>query len=225
MLSNYHTLGYIASSLQAILRGRRISQIFTQNPDELAISFEPDTPLLILSCRPDLNALYLHDHFTRARANTTDVLPDAVGRTITDVQLLAGDRVIALPLASGGRMLLQLFGSQANALLVDAADIVVDAFLRSRSRIGTRAPEPTEVLYDLAGLPTRLQASGTATLASVLRAAMPALGATLSRELLFRSSLLPSVQASTLDPDRTALLCAELRHMLEEIRSPQFRVY
>lgn len=225
MLSNYHTLGYISSTLQASLPGMRISQIFTQNPEELAIGFGPDTPFLILSCRPDLNALYLHDRFARARTNTADVLPDAVGRTITDVHILPGDRVVSLPLASGGRLLLQLFGAQANALLVDSAGIVIDAFLRSRSRIGTRGQEPTEALYDVAGLPARLQASGTATLASVLRTAMPTLGTTLLRELLFRSSLLPSVQASTLDPDRSAFLCGELIHILDEIRSPKFRIY
>ncbi len=225
MLSNYHTLGYIATTLQTTLRGKRISQIFTQNPDELAIGFDPGTPFLIVSCRSDLNAVYLHDRFARARANTADVLPDAVGRTVVDVQILPGDRVITLTLASGGRLLLQFFGTRANILLVDAAGGILDAFLRSRMPPGGSRPGPTEVLYDVAGLPAHFQASGTATLASALRTAMPTLGATLVRELLFRSSLLPSVPASTLPPDRTDDLCRELRHMLEEIRTPHFRVY
>jgi predicted ribosome quality control (RQC) complex YloA/Tae2 family protein len=226
MLSNYHTLGYIASLLHDTLRGRRISQIFTQNSDEMVIAFEPDAPVLVFSCQVDTNTVYLHDRFARARSNSATVLADAVGRTIAEVLIHPADRVIILALTSGNRLLLQFFGARANALLVDAHGIVVDTFLQSRRSPGTAVSERTaEVLYDIAALPARLHSSGTAQLAPALRAAMPTLGTTLTRELLYRVSLPPATRASTLDSGQIAHLIAELRHLLEDLTTPRCRVY
>ncbi len=226
MLSNYHTLGYVASSLHETLRSRRISQVFTQNPDELAIKFEPEAPHLIFSCQADANAAYLHDRFARARSSSADLLSDATGRTVVAVRLQPGDRVIALELSTGSRLLLQFFGAKANALLVDTEARVIDAFRHPRSLIGTRVEERTaDVLYDIAGLPALLQASGVSPLTSVLRSAMPTLGTTLTRELLHRASLSPMVQASALDSAQTAVLTDELQTLLAELNAPRYRVY
>jgi predicted ribosome quality control (RQC) complex YloA/Tae2 family protein len=226
MLSNYHTLGYIASSLDTALGGKRIFQIFTQNPDEMVVSFEPGDPFLIFSCQAGSNTLYLHDHFARARSNTVDVLPDAAGRTISRVQIHPADRVITLQFSSGGRLLLQFFGAQANALVIDDTSRVINAFRHPRDLIGTTVLERSEeLLYDPSALQEHLRTAGTAQLASVLRSSMPALGATLMRELLHRSSLSPELPSSQLDDVQRAALSRELHTMLTELSVPRCRVY
>ena len=222
MLSNYHTLGYIATLLQPALQGRRISQIFTQNPDEAVFTFEAEAPALVFSCQPNSNAVYLHDRFARARSNSTDVLPDAVGRTIANVRIHPADRVIILELTSGRSLLLQFFGARANALVIDSEGIVTDAFHHSRQSSGTPGGE---VLYDIAGLPDRLRSSGTEQISTVLRSSMPSLGTTLLRELLHRTSLPPETRASDLDDERVSHLIAELQRLLGEISTPRCRVY
>jgi predicted ribosome quality control (RQC) complex YloA/Tae2 family protein len=225
MLSNYHTLGYLASLLKEDLTGRRISQIFTQNSEEMVIGFEPDVPVLVFSCQAETNALYLHDRYARARLNSVDVLAGAVGRTVMDVLIHPADRVIILLFASG-RVLLQFFGARANALLLDASNLVIDSFLPSRHAPGTVLQErTTEVVYDLAGLPGQLQASGMSLLSPALRSALPALGPTLLRELLHRASLSPSASAAGLKAPEIARLTAELRALMQELAAPRCRVY
>jgi predicted ribosome quality control (RQC) complex YloA/Tae2 family protein len=226
MLSNYHTLGYIASGLDKTLKGKAISQIFTQNPDEMVVSFQAGDPFLIFSCRAGANAIYLHNHFARARSNSVDVLPDAAGRTISAIQIHPADRVIMIRFSSGGQLLLQFFGTKANALVVDGGGRVVNAFRHPRDLVGTQVAERTgEMLYDPAGLQQRIRTSGTAQLSSVLRSAMPAFGTTLIRELLHRSVLSPELPSSHLNDSQRATLHRELQEMLAELSAPQCRVY
>jgi len=192
----------------------------------MVITFEPDETALVFSCRANTNALYLHDRFARARENSTDVLPDAVGRTIADVRIHPADRIIILALTSGSKLLLQFFGSLANALYVDSSGIIADTFRRLRRPPDTPLPEHTaEVLYDIAELPALLRTSGTADLASVLRSAMPTLGTTLLRELLHRASLPPDTRACDLDDGQVTHLTGELQRLLGELATPGCRVY
>jgi predicted ribosome quality control (RQC) complex YloA/Tae2 family protein len=226
MLSNYHTLGYIASCLDAALGGKAVSQIFTQNPDEMAVSFGAGDPFLIFSCQTGANAVYFHDHFARARSNSVDVLPDGVGRTISHVRIHPADRVIIFLFSSGGRLLLQFFGTKANALVIDGAGNIVNAFRHPRDLVGTRVSERTEEpVYDPAALPPSLRAAGAAHLSSALRSAMPMLGTTLIRELLHRSSLSPELLSSSLDDSQLATLSHELQEILAELTVPRCRVY
>ncbi len=225
MLSNYHTLGYIASLLKESLTGRKISQIYTQNPEEMVIGFEPEAPVLVFSGQANTNALYLHNRYARARSNSADVLPGAVGGTVADVLIHPADRVVFL-LLSSGRLLFQFFGTRANALLVGDGNMVIDSFLPSRHAPGSTFQErTTEVLYDLAALPGRLHESGTTLLPPALRSALPALGPTLVQELLCRASLSPSAQASALAEPEIARLTAELRDLMQEMTTPRCRVY
>jgi predicted ribosome quality control (RQC) complex YloA/Tae2 family protein len=192
----------------------------------MVIAFETYAPVLVFSCRVDTNTVYLHDRFARARSNSTDVLPNAVGRTIADVLIHPADRVIILVLTSGDRLLLQFFGARANASLVDSLGHVTDTFRRFRQSPARAVPERTAlVLYDVAGLPALLKTSGTAQLAPVLRTAMPSLGTTLVRELLYRASLSPAARASTLDSQQFAHLIAELQQLLGDLAAPRCRVY
>ena len=226
MLTNYHTLGYVASTLHAALRGLRIDQIFTQNADEMVLSFGPGHPSLIFSCRPDLNTAYLHDRFARARSNSTDVLHDAHGNTVTGVTIHPADRIIGLSLASGNRIVLQFFGPQSNALLISSTNIITDAFRKPREVTGKAyADRPGNLVYDPDGLATALRPAGTMHISQSLRKLYPWLGSTLSSELLYRSAIEPATMTTALPEQSLALLSEKFKELLGELRTPRPRIY
>jgi predicted ribosome quality control (RQC) complex YloA/Tae2 family protein len=224
MLSNYHTLAYITASLQRVLPGLTIQEIFTQNRDELVFSFE--TNHLVFSCQADLNAVYLDQGYSRARVNSTDVLKAAEGCSVSSVLLHPGDRALSLSTGSGMKIILQLYGSRANALLIDPRGIILDAFRRPKELRGGRFSEPSGQLeYNLAQLPAAIRRGSQLEITSVLRKLYPSLGQTLLQELFFRSSISPQAPASGLDDPCLSRLQNDLEVLLHELAFPSPRVY
>jgi predicted ribosome quality control (RQC) complex YloA/Tae2 family protein len=226
MLTNYHTLGYVASTLHTALQGLRINQIFTQNANEMVLSFGAEHPSLIFSCRPDLNIAYLHDRFARARSNSTDVLHDAHGNAVTGIAIHPADRIISLSLASKNRIALQFFGAQSNAVLINSTNIITDAFRKPRQVTGkVYTDRPGHLVYDPVGLPATLRSAGTMQITQSLRNLYPSLGSTLTRELLYRSAIEPATMTAALPEESLTLLSQKFQELLNELGTPRPRVY
>jgi predicted ribosome quality control (RQC) complex YloA/Tae2 family protein len=226
MLTNYYTIGYIATTLDAILRRLQIEEVFTQTADEMVLRFGARGPSLVFSCKADLNVAYIHEHFARARTNSTDVLPDAHNRTVTAVLRHPIDRVITLVLSSGHRIVLQFFGPQANALLLGPDSVIRDAFRKSKQLIGQPCKDHTgEMVYDLDQLPLIFRTPGPASIDQALRKLYPALGPTLTKELLHRSGIAFNADPSTLSSDHVNGLRTQFRNLLIELGTPRPRVY
>jgi len=225
MLNNYHTLRYIASTLDSNLRGRRISQVFSQNRAELVITFDGSGEGLVVLCRADANTCYLHLQMARAKSNSADVLARAWGATINSVSSHPSDRVITIALASGDALVLQFFGARSNVLLIDGGDIVVDAFQRAKQLIGTHYETTAgELVYDIAQFQVDLRSSPSARVSTVMKKAFPSLGTTLVHEILHRSGIPPTSMAGDLDATGLAGIQQNLRTVLEETGSPSPRI-
>jgi predicted ribosome quality control (RQC) complex YloA/Tae2 family protein len=225
MLSNYHTLHYITSTLDSTLRGSRISQIFSQTKDELVVMFEGSRESLVVSCRTDANICYLHTQMARAKANSANVLESAWGGSVESVSLHSSDRIITIALASGYALVMQFFGARSNVLLVDRDLVIVDAFKRSIQLAGMRFEVTAgDLVYDIAQFQSNLQSSPSAPVAQVMKKVFPSLGATLVHEILYRSGITLTALAEDVDAGGLTGIQQNLRAVLEEVRRPSPRI-
>ena len=87
VISNYYTFRYIVSTLSPTLPGRRIREVYTQNPDELVVAFEDYPGALVLHCAPEASTLFLSERASRARRNSVDLLKGCLGRRVSAVAI------------------------------------------------------------------------------------------------------------------------------------------
>lgn len=225
MLSNYYTLTYVASTLRMRIAGSAIHQAFTQQKNELILSFGEGKPSLVILCQPQSATLYLNDRHDRARKNSVDVLSRIAGKVVDDVTMHPSDRVVSLHLSEGLVLHCLLFSSKPNAVVVDGAGIVLDAFLDAGSYTGTLELRPRDGgILDFTVLEERLTESVEAV-SRVVRGLYPSLGATLVREALHRAEISPAVTAQSLDASAKSLLRKVLVDIMGEVAHPRPVVY
>lgn len=226
MLSNYYTLAAVASDLDHRIRSKRIKQAFTQEKDELVLSFEDTTEVLIISCSPHINTLYIHPKFARAKTNSVDVLKELVGRAVRSISIRPGDRVIEFQLDGGFVLYAQFFGPKANALLVDGDHRVRDAFKHGRSVKGSEyVPSDNELVHDVGMIRALIIKESGHTVFNLLKRASPLLGSTLAEEILYRAGVPLSATGDDLTKDRLTGLESSYATLLTELAHPQPRVY
>ncbi len=226
MLTNYHTLHYITSTLAPRLIGRTICEAFSQEKDRLTLRFERLDDGLIISCEPTYNTLWLKPNAARARKNTADVLTAAVGRRINEVRMHPADRVVMFVLDTGSRLDACFFGSKANVFLVDDTERVLDAFKQAKQMMRTRVEYCSDdLVYDVDVLRARLAAAPNAALASVVKEAFPTLGSTLVKELLYRASVSTTRHAASITNDELLAIQRALASVLTDLAAPAPRAY
>lgn len=226
MLSNYYTLAAVAKDLAAKLQGRTLIEAYSQEKNELVLAFQGMAGGLIISCTPDVNSLYWHPSFSRARTNSADVLRCRVGKSIRSVIIQASDRVISFAFDDGTSMHARFFGSKANVLVVDSENRVVDAFKEAKTIIDTTyTARIEELLHDVTQLRSLITSQPEVTLFSVLKKGFPVLGTTLATEVLARSSIAPSYLARDTKQEQIRKLEDSLARLLIELSHPRPRVY
>jgi len=226
MLSNFYTFRHLAGSLAGCLPGRRLQRLFSQVKDELVIEPEGLDGALVVSCRPGEQTLFLHPGYTRARANVADIMPSIWGLQILAVSMDPSDRIISLLLETDLRLLLQMFGSKSNVLLVDDQHRIKSAFRNTRTLSGQRlASRERNGANDHATVLREASRELTGTLQQAVRKSFPRLGATLTREVLFRTQVTGDAHASLITDPLIVAIGKTVKEVLEEIESPQPRVY
>lgn len=227
MLTNYYTLRYIASTLDSTLTGTTITQLYSQNKDELVVSFSGN-PLshLVISCRADSNVCYLDRSLARARRNTIDVLPACRDRVVAGITVLPADRILRIALADQHILIVQFFGVKANVFLVSSAGLIEDSFRSPREYRGKPyVMQETDGVYDLTLLESVTGPGHDGPLLAALKSLYPNLGATLAREVLFRTGLDVSVTAASVDGPVRRMLARNIQELLQEIEDPVPRLY
>ena len=226
MLSNYYTLSVLAADLDHTLRSRSIREAYTQEKNELVLSFEGMSESLIISCVPEVNTLYLHPNASRARTNSADVLKTMPGKSVLSVVIQPMDRVIAFRLQDELILCAQFFASKANVLLVDRDSRIVDAFKNARSVKGsTYTPRHGEIVHDVSFLRTLIVQEPAQTLFALLKRASPVLGSALANEILFRSELDATSRTQEITDDQRNRLERSFTTVLTELVHPKPRVY
>jgi len=195
MVGNYYTLRHLALDLDRKLSRAEITEVFCQNKNELMIACRAaqESDAIIASCEPSMNFLFLRGDVHRAKKNSIDLFERLWSATIERVSIQPMDREIVLTCSGDLRMVLQLFGSKANVLLVNKANRVIDAFLRPKETVGTvhrpRRLEPSHALESFTQFNASLQAIGTILLSAAIKKFVPPFGTVLIREVCSRARL------------------------------------
>ncbi len=227
MFTNWLTYCRIAEELDAQLRGARISEVYTQQKNELVIDLTSDvgTRSLIFSTLPRMASLQLKEDFARARRNSLDLLPDLVGDNITNVAIAGSDRIIRLSLASGRALFALLFPVRANLLLYNG-ETLVDSY--KQYDIGADVHRQD---YDAITAPPTLDELHASIsrhdneLRPALRALHPWLSGRFTEELYHRCGVTADRDSGAFTTDEATRLHGALVGMLEEADSGSSHVY
>lgn len=228
MLTNYYTLRFIAQDLNRRLSGSIIAEIFTQHHDELVVSCESDTAdgHVIISCDPSQNYIILRDEFPRAKRNSVDLFKELHGARVSEVAIHSSDRQMIFHTDRLHTLVVQLFGTKANALLVKDG-VIEDAFLKHKEytgkplgeRIPFTPPQSAEELH-------KALTSSNAELQPALKRCFPSFGSEVVREIIHLAGLESDADITHLTSQNTERLFEASRKiftLLTEHPSP--RIY
>lgn len=225
MITNYYTLFHVATELEHEFAGQTLDEIFTQHRGELVISFKETQAVIIAGCEPANNFIYARKTFARARRNSANLFTGIPGTVIDRVFMNPTDRQLHIQLNDKHELLVQLFGSKANVLLLDANGIITETFLKKsyakvtdiksiQAESNTIAPETFLSIY------------ADQSLAPALKHVLPQFGPVLIKELLTRVCLNSDQKVNTLLENEIARLLDSAKRMKEELlASPSPRIY
>ncbi len=232
MLSNYYTLRFLAADLHSRLQHSPIEDAFTQNKNELLVSFKVDDGVrtLVISCEPSMNYLFLRSGVNRAKKNSVDVFRTLPGRIVHAVAIQPADRELVMHLSSEMRLLIRLYGSKANVLLVDEKNVIVDCFLNARDLRGSEIlPEHTpsrQITLSGESFQTQLRSIGSILLPAAIKKFFPLMNAVLIREACFRGGVSEHRVVAELNDGDITRLADACRALISELESaPRACVY
>lgn len=229
MITNYYTLRLIALDLKRRFAGALLSEIFTQHREELVIGCtgKGAEGHIIVSCETGKNFILSRDEFPRAKKNSIDLFPKITGTHISDILMHPSDRQIIIHSDSNQRLIVQLFGSRANVLLVDATHTIRGAFLKPKEAVGKMYTDaaPSQAVQNVEQLHERL-GSGSDLLPAGLKRCFPLFGPEVFAELLFRGGLEPEKQSAQLTDSEVKRLFDVSRQLQTElVEHPSPRIY
>ena len=243
MLSNYFTLVQISRLIHQQCAGTRISELYSQNKQQLCMSIESyPAQTVIVSCEASGNFLYLREGNYRARKNSVDLFPAARGKKIQNVLCDQNDRVVIVEMEDNLTFECEMFASRANVILweqekVGTAKVAVDAFMKKKEIIGTHRPVVEKQKIPTYGLLIKnedlfldaMHANAGETVFSSLKKTIAVLGSTLAKEILLRAGVLPSTPFSLATDRDLKRIYSETAKIVAAVMSPvaegQARIY
>ena len=204
MLGNYFTLGQVSVLIHQHCVGRIISEIYSQQKQQLSIVVESEpVRTIVVSCEPSQNFIYIHEENFRARKNSVDLFSAGVGKRVLEAKVDPNDRVVKIRLEENLTLECELFGSRANVLLWKheetipvSSEIVLDAFLKKKEFLAVRrahsdheTPGFLRIIHDERLFTETLRTNLRDGLARSLKSAIPLLGSTLVKEILVRANV------------------------------------
>jgi predicted ribosome quality control (RQC) complex YloA/Tae2 family protein len=232
MLSNYYTLRWQAADLNSLLRGCPLEEAFCQSKNELFLNFrlEDEPRTLVVSCEPSMNYLFLRRGVNRAKKNSVDVFRVLWGRIIREVIIQPSDRELVFKCSGDVRLLVRMFGSKANVLLVDEHDAILDSFLNPRENRGKKiVAEDTHARQtprDTVDVQSQLRSIGSIVLPAAIKKIFPLFNTLLIREVCFRAKVSEHQVVAELSGDDVKCLVEASETLAVELeRSCSARIY
>ena len=203
MIGNYFTLLNIARSIHNRCAGQTISEIYSQQKQQLCVVVETrPVSTMIVSCVPSQQYLCLRVGNFRARRNSVDLFPEAKGRRVLGVSCDPDDRVVVISMEENFRMECELFGSRANVHLWkraedDLNESLVGSFLGKKERDDFRRPVKSPVsspsyqnlLRSGEAFTGAMRAGSDENILRSLKRTIPVLGSILAEEILLRAEI------------------------------------
>ncbi|HQU71606.1 MAG TPA: NFACT family protein, partial [Calditrichia bacterium] len=182
---------------------------------------------LLLGCDGQF-PFVLFSEQTRRGKNSTDIMPELIGKTIETVAMQPGDRVMEIRFSDcPDRLLLQLFTHRANFFRVDRENRILGSFKQNRQLSGSTFVLPDNerpVLenFDAVSFAHKFQVDRPRALQSWLTG-FDLLNSLLAREVCFRAGLDP--QSPDLSSTALEGLFEQIQDLLAEYREAAPRVY
>lgn len=119
---NYHFLKFLCPELQQELKGYTLLECFSQNKDELVMSFSEGNRSLYLRANlsPANTCLSFPEDYKRSKKNSVDLFGDAIGQTVDSIEVLPFERAFQMTFVSGKTFLFKLHGNRSNILYYHA---------------------------------------------------------------------------------------------------------
>lgn len=233
MVTHYFTLHALSRELDANLLGARITEIFSQQKNELLIGLERSghAPCLCVSIDPVLNYCFLRDSYSRAKKNSVDLFKKALGSTITGVSLAAYDRRIDIALREGFTLCLLLYNtSESNVFLAERTGFLIEAFKHNREHAGKQLLDRGEVfdaavVADFDSFRESLDRHPHESLFPVLKKTVPVLGSTFAREALHRAHIDEKAHLRQVEIEDLRTLFGSVQVLFADLQAPRPILY
>lgn len=225
MISNYYTLRFLAADLDVRLQGCEITEIFCQSKNELqiALTTEGEQRFLTVSCEPSMNYVFLRSQVNRAKKNSVDVLRLLRGRVIRHVSIKTGDRELIVECSGEVRLLIRLFGSKSNVLLVNDRNVIADSFLNAKELRGCVVPrfeeERSFEVHGALDFRRELRSIGSILLPAAIKKLSPLLPATLIHEVCHRAGVQDQKVVAEISDSEIDRLYKSYHALLQELGS------
>ena len=196
MVTHYVTLKALQQEFDALLRGRTVAEAYTQEKNELVLTFEGPSgepgASVVISIDPQLNYIVIRDHAARARKNSVDLFPKISGAKLREVSMDPSDRTMSWHFDGDATLCVQLYNTiRSNIILIDGSRRILGAFKGGKELEGQTLPpglrgteaataRPDDLVRMLRNEPSR-------TLLQALKRDLPQLGTLFAREILFRA--------------------------------------
>ena len=141
---NYYELIYLKNEFKNKLVNARIEQAITpyKNLLELYIEGERESFRLIFSSSPGNLALFLDTYRPAKKSNKLLFFEQVYGLKILNISLAENDRLLALELEEGYKIVFKLFSNKSNALLI--FDGIIKGSFKDFGEVGEAEPEPKQ---------------------------------------------------------------------------------
>lgn len=118
---NHYFFAQLTSELQTRLQGAWLAEAFTQEKDELVLGFAQKENDYYLKCQLGraLQAISLPLSFQRARRNSVDLFPKAIGKKVVQVFATPNDRSFGICLQNEVVLFFKMHGGKSNAVLYE----------------------------------------------------------------------------------------------------------
>ncbi|MEI6692661.1 MAG: NFACT RNA binding domain-containing protein [Chlorobium sp.] len=198
MIHNYFTLYHAAMELHERLAGGCLIEIYSTLKNELTLSFicqdSRHLNIVVVTHTP-LFSLSTKEHNHNKPRNSADLMIETCNQRVSSVRISPYDREIQILLADNAIIVLQLFGSKTNVILV-RENRITDAFKQKNSLEGLHFQSDNNsfsVLRELEALTMnktrfceRLTSGDVETLPEKLASVLPGFDSALVKEVMKR---------------------------------------
>lgn len=119
MHNNYYFLRKLSKRLHSILIGAELIECFSQDKDELVLSFISGQSEFYIKAhlQPDFSCLSFPKTFFRANRNTANVFEDLIRKKVTGITQFDNERSFSINFEDELSLVFKLFGNRSNLIL------------------------------------------------------------------------------------------------------------
>src|ERR1041385_1488406 len=231
MVTHYFTLRALSQEFNALLRDVIIDEIFSQQKNEVVISFTGRQQLqanglshsLVVSGDPKLNYFYVREKIARAKKNSVDLFHDIVGLSIKGVTMRSHDRIVQCELNNGSKLLAQLYNTVAsNVILLDEHNTIQETFKDNKALKGNVLADDEQrfdprILENAELFRKQIMSDSSKAVFLALKQTISVFGSTYTRETLHRARIDEKIGIKELDEDEIDRIQEEARTMFREV--------